>query len=224
MSCELVVFDWDGTLMDSAARIVDAVRAAIAASGLEARSEAEIREVIGLGMEEAVAALYPGTAAAARVRLARAYREAFARAVAERPAELFAGVEATLERLEAAGYLLAVATGKSRSGLQRDLARAGVAHRFVASRTADECGSKPGPRMLEELLAELGVAPGAALMVGDTLFDLQMARHAGVPAVAVSWGVHDAERLRAAGPEHLIRDIAELPPWLARHGGSHHAA
>lgn len=138
----LVVFDWDGTLMDSAARIIEAVRAAAAASGLEPRSDAEIREVIGLGMVEAVAQLYPDMPADACRRLATAYREAFGHAVAERPAALFPQAAETLARLEAAGYLLAVATGKSRAGLERDLEHAGVRGRFAASRTADECGSK----------------------------------------------------------------------------------
>lgn len=217
--CELVVFDWDGTLMDSTGRIVEAVRTAIDAGGLAPRSDEQIREVIGLGMAEAVAALYPDMAEAARARLTAVYREAFVRTVAQRPAELFPGVEPVLARLEAEGYLLAIATGKSRPGLQRDLAHAGIGRRFVATRTVDECGSKPDPHMLRDLLAELDLGPHRALMVGDTLFDLEMARNAGVASVAVSWGAHAPERLRAAGPERVIDRIDELPDWLARRTG-----
>jgi phosphoglycolate phosphatase len=214
-ACRLVVFDWDGTLMDSAARIVAAVRGAIECSGLEPRSEDAIRHVIGLGMREAVCALYPEMPERAGERLAATYRESFARAVAEQPARLFPGVEDTLAELEARGYLLAVATGKSRSGLMRDLEHSGLAGRFAASRTVDECASKPDPAMLRDLLDTFAVEPASALMVGDTLFDLQMARRAGVPAVGVSWGVHAAGHLLEAGPERVIDELAELPGWLA---------
>ena len=213
---QLVVFDWDGTLMDSEARIVAAVRSAIECADLEPRSDQAIREIIGLGLPEAVRALYPEEPEQARTRLAATYRQAFGRAIAERPAELFPHARETLEALEAAGYLLAVATGKSRAGLQRDLDLTGLHTRFVATRTADECGSKPHPRMLRELLDELGLEPSAALMVGDTLFDLEMAHNAGVPAAAAGWGVHAADRLRAASPEVLLDTLGELPEWLAR--------
>lgn len=214
-ACRLVVFDWDGTLMDSAARIVAAVQGAIELSGLEPRGEDAIRHVIGLGMREAVATLYPDMPERARERLAAAYRESFTRAVAEQPARLFPGVEDTLAELERHGYLLAVATGKSRSGLTRDLEHAGLARRFAASRTVDEFASKPDPAMLRDLLDTFAVEPGSALMVGDTLFDLQMARRAGVPAVGVSWGVHSPGDLLEARPERVIDDLAELPGWLA---------
>mgnify|MGYP006287020151 CR=1 FL=1 len=214
---ELVVFDWDGTLMDSAARIVEAVNAAVAASGLPPRSEDAIRGIIGLGMHEAIEALYPDAGGHAHQRLAAAYRDAFVRAVAERPASLFPGVEGVLGELEAGRRMLAIATGKSRTGLARDLERSGVGHRFVASRTVDESPSKPEPQMLEEVMALCGVGPEATVLVGDTLFDMEMAARAGVPAVAVAWGVHEAARLRPAAPLGVLDRIEQLPQCLHAH-------
>ncbi|WP_067562156.1 HAD-IA family hydrolase [Halofilum ochraceum] len=211
---ELVVFDWDGTLMDSAARIVESVQAATGAAGLPPRSGAEIREIIGLGMGEAIKALYPEEPAERHARLAATYRDAFVRAVADRPADLFPGVESVLGTLEAERRMLAVATGKSRSGLQRDLERAGISGRFVASRTVDESPSKPDPHMLQEIMALCGVGPDATLLVGDTLFDLEMAARAGVPALGVAWGVHAAERLWQAEPLAVLERIEHLPERL----------
>lgn len=214
---ELVVFDWDGTLMDSTARIVEAVHAAIEASGLPPRPEAEIRAIIGLGMGEAIAALYPDEPVANHSRLAATYRDAFVRAVAHRPADLFPGVEGVLATLEAEHRMLAVATGKSRSGLQRDLERSGIGGRFVASRTVDESPSKPDPHMLHEIMALCGVGPDATLVVGDTLFDLEMAARAGAPAFGVAWGAHAPERLWQAEPLTVLERIEHLPERLRQH-------
>lgn len=214
---ELVVFDWDGTLMDSAARIVEAVQAAIDAAGLPPRPAAAIRGMIGLGMGEAIAALYSDEPPASHGRLAVAYRDAFVRAVADRPAALFPGVESVLATLEDERRMLAVATGKSRAGLQRDLQRAAIGHRFAATRTVDESPSKPDPHMLREIMSLCGVGPDATLVVGDTLFDLEMAAHAGVPALGVAWGAHAAERLRRAEPLAVLERIEQLPEWLRMH-------
>ena len=214
---ELVVFDWDGTLMDSAARIVEAVQAATDAAGLPPRSGADIREIIGLGMVEAIAALYPDEPSASHARLAATYQDAFVRAVADRPAELFSGVDRVLGTLEAEHRMLAVATGKSRSGLQRDLERSGIGGRFVASRTVDESPSKPDPHMLHEIMAACGVGPDATLVVGDTLFDLEMAARAGVPALGVAGGAHAAQRLWQAEPLGVLERIEHLPERLRQH-------
>lgn len=214
---ELVIFDWDGTLMDSGARIVAAIRTAIDASGLPTRDDEAIRGIIGLGMHEAVAVLYPEAPDAARERLLAVYAEAFARAVAEVPAALFPGAAAALARLEAAGCLLAVATGKSRGGLHRDLERAGLHGRFATTRTVDECPSKPHPAMVEEILHECGMEADSALVVGDTLFDLEMASNAGVSAVGVSWGAHPVERLESGRPLGILGDFAELDRWVLGH-------
>ncbi len=219
---ELVIFDWDGTLIDSSGLIVESVQAAIAATGLPARSDEAIRQIIGLGMADAMAALYPDAPAEAQQRLAQHYRESFSRTVAHRPAPLFTGVDALLTQLEATGYLLAIATGKSRSGLQRDLQASGVEQRFVASRTVDECGSKPSPAMVEALLREFAVAPERALMVGDTVFDLQMARSAGVAAVGVTWGNHGRDQLQEAAPSRLVDSVDELAAYLDRVGSAQH--
>lgn len=211
---ELIVFDWDGTLMDSTARIVTAVQAAIAVTGLPERAPAEIRAIIGLGLNEAVAVLYPDAAEEARRRLARIYGEAFVQTAARTPAELFPGAARVLQRLERAGCLLAVATGKSRAGLQRDLEQTGVGGHFVSLRTVDECPSKPDPAMLEEVMNECGVDARGTLVVGDTLFDLEMAANAGVDAVGVGWGAHSPERLLQAQPLNVVHDFDELDRWL----------
>lgn len=210
---ELVIFDWDGTLINSGARIVSAVRSAIRASGLPERDEESIRAIIGLGMQEAVAALYPDSPATARSRLLSVYTETFARAMAEVPAPLFPGATDTLDRLDAAGCLLAVATGKSRGGLQRDLERVGLGGRFLCTRTVDECPSKPHPAMVEEILRDCGAEPGSALVVGDTLFDLEMAANARVDALGVSWGAHPVEQLERMRPLGILQDFRELDQW-----------
>lgn len=214
MSYRLVVFDWDGTLMDSAGRIVHAIRAAAATAGLPARKEAVIRDFIGLGMAEAADRLYPGMPAADHACLAAACRDRYVRALADRPASLFDGVPTVLDELAAAGFLLAVATGKSRSGLQRDLADTAIGDHFVTTRTVSECGSKPSPQMVEDILDELGVRADEAIVVGDSLYDLQMAANAGVDALAVTWGVHDRERLADGTPLGWLDHIDQLPGWL----------
>jgi len=210
---ELIIFDWDGTLIDSSDLIVESVQRAIAATGLPPHSDDAIRQIIGLGMAEAVATLYPDQPEHARAELAHQYRASFAR-TATRAAPLFAGVEALLQQLERSGYLLAVATGKSRTGLLRDWRASGVGERFAASRTVDECASKPSPAMVQELLAAVGVDACRALMVGDTVFDLQMAAAAGVAGVGVTWGVHGRQQLREAGAARLLESFDELHPCL----------
>lgn len=210
----LVVFDWDGTLLDSAGRIVATVREAITASGLPPRSPGQIRATIGLGLHEAAQALYPELSTAERQRLTGGYREAFVRTAGHGPAELFAGAEAALDRLERAGCLLAIATGKSRAGLRRDLDQAGLGHRFVGARTVDDCPSKPHPAMVEELVRHCGLAAADTLVVGDTLFDLEMAANAGVDALAVSWGAHPPERLAQARPRGILERFEELDRWV----------
>lgn len=213
-SRELIVFDWDGTLMDSTARIVTAVQAAIATSGLPERAPGEIRSIIGLGLNEAVEELYPDTADEARRRLARIYGETFVQTAARTPAELFPGALRVLQRLGRAGCLLAVATGKSRAGLQRDLEQTGIGEYFVSLRTVDECPSKPDPAMLEDVMNECGVDADGTLVVGDTLFDLEMAANAGVDAVGVGWGAHSPERLLQACPLDVVHDFDELDRWF----------
>ncbi len=210
---ELLVFDWDGTLMDSEARIVSCMRAAITDLSLEPRDDASIRNIIGLGLAEAINLLYPGSDSAFHTAMIDRYRYHFLTADQTR-SELFAGVEQTLELLAEAGYLLAVATGKGRVGLDKVLKETGLERLFQATRCADETFSKPHPLMLEQLMDELGVEPQATLMIGDTEYDMQMANNARAAALAVSYGVHEKERLMQHEPLHCIDTITELTDWL----------
>lgn len=214
----LLVFDWDGTLMNSEARIVYAMQQAMSASGLEVLSKNTIRSIIGLGINEAVSRLYGDIGQDMTLRLAQAYRESF---LDNRGIELrlFPGVKDALDILEARGYLLAIATGKGRTGLNRELDDTGLRTRFHATRCADESFSKPHPQMLEELMQRCGVSPETTLMIGDTTFDLEMASNAGVAAVGVNYGMHPESSLRQLHPLTILNHIGDLPPWLnSAHG------
>ncbi len=212
---ELLIFDWDGTLADSAAAIVATMQQAIRALELPPRSDRQIAELIGLGLNEALTALFPEFTAQDLDRLFAKYRESWLSRVSVGEAALFPGAEAALRDLHARGYRLAVATGKSRAGLDRSLAaEPALAACLSHSRCADETASKPDPLMLLELLHEAGVEPGRALMIGDTSYDVEMAQAAGVDALAVRCGVHDEARLRAAGACDLVDDVSAVGPWL----------
>jgi phosphoglycolate phosphatase len=213
----LLVFDWDGTVMDSAARIVACIEGTIADLGLEPRPRDAIRHIIGLSMSEAIDHLYPGRDAAFHARMTASYRHHFLVANPT-PSAPFAGAGETLAALHAAGYLLGVATGKSRRGLDQVLDTTGFGAYFHATRCADEAPSKPHPGMLEQLLATLGASAGETLVIGDTLFDLEMARNAGADAVAVTCGAHPRARLELAAPLACLNDIRELPSWLGQAG------
>jgi phosphoglycolate phosphatase len=211
---DLLVFDWDGTLADSEALIVGAMQAAIGDLKLPVRSDRQIRELIGLGLNEALASLYPEFDLPELLRLLEGYRARWVHSGLQE-APLFPGALESLRALHGAGYRLAVATGKSRRGLERSLAtHAELRTLLCSSRCADETVSKPDPRMLHEILEEQAVDAGRALMVGDTDYDLIMARSAGMPAVAVACGVHPRERLVQAGARHILRDVTELSGWL----------
>lgn len=214
---ELLVFDWDGTLADTVEHIVAAMVQAIAGAGLEPRAAPRIRGIIGLGMHEAVEALYPGLPASQRERLTQAYREHY-RVRAADGVTLFPGVAGALAALRTRGHLLAVATGKGRQGLLGALRATGMKDMFHATRTADETASKPAPDMLFELMASLGVPAERTLMVGDSAHDLHMAARAGVPSVAVLTGARDAAGLLEFSPLACIDSVADLPAWLAARG------
>lgn len=210
---ELLVFDWDGTLMDSEARIVACLQGAIADLGLPRKEVADLRNIIGLGLAEAIERLFPGSAADIRHALVERYRHHFL--VADpTPSTLFEGAREVLHDLAAQGYLLAVATGKGRHGLDKVLEETGLGPLFHATRCADETVSKPHPQMLLELMDHLGAEPQATLMIGDTEYDMEMARNAGTHALAVSYGVHHPERLLKHGPLGCLQHISELPAWL----------
>lgn len=214
MRFPLLVFDWDGTLMDSEARIVGCLQAAARDAGLPVLDEARARNIIGLGLREAFYALFPDVRDDQHERLAAAYRHHFL-GNSEITSELFPGVAETLAALRGQGYLLAVATGKGRQGLNHVLEQTGCTSLFHTSRCADETISKPHPQMLLEIMEELEVEPGRTLMVGDTEYDMQMAKQAGVAALAVSYGVHSRERLLGHGPLGCLDRIGDLPVWLA---------
>ena len=209
----LLVFDWDGTLMDSEARIVSSAIAAFADLGLSPRSPEAIRGIIGLGLPEAMQALYPGLAEDRYATIIDRYRHHFLEADAT-PMPLFPGVAQTLTRLRAEGYLLAVATGKSRRGLDRALAETGLGGLFEVTRCADETRSKPHPQMLLEVMGALAVPAAQTLMIGDSEYDLQMATDAEVAAVGVGYGVQGCERLLHYRPLACFDRIEELHPWL----------
>lgn len=210
---DLLVFDWDGTLVDSAGGIVAAFQHAIDDLDLPARSNDEIASLIGLGMWEAMAVLFPDHPREVLEPMLRDHRERTGPRRMDYGA-LFPGAAATLRALQADGYRLAVATGKGRDGLEQSLDSSGLRDCFVATRTADEAPSKPAPDMLEELLWETDTPPDRALMIGDTDYDLFMARHARVAAVGVLCGVHPRARLLQAEPLALLPHVAELPDWL----------
>jgi phosphoglycolate phosphatase len=210
---DLIVFDWDGTLMDSAGHIVAAMQHAIQGLGLPPRSDAQLRELIGLGLRDAFGRLYPELDTDATLRLLAEYRQHFLNPPVPE-ATLFDGVRETLDQLRVNGYRLAIATGKSRRGLERALADTGLKPLFASSRCADECASKPDPQMIEEILWECEVAPSRALMVGDTEYDMAMARGAGVPALGIGWGVHEPARLIRAGAHAVLPTVPELTTWL----------
>lgn len=210
----LLVFDWDGTLMDSEARIVACLQSAIAVTGAEPRPPARLSHVIGLGLGEAIRSLYPDQGPGFVEAFAEAYRERFL-ALDHSPSELFDGAVETLELLRERGYRLAIATGKARRGLDRVLGKLGLSAYFDATRCADETRSKPDPRMLHELMSELALPPERTLMIGDTEYDMQMAVNAGVAALAVSYGVHPVDTLLRIGAHGHIDAIRDLPAWLS---------
>lgn len=216
---ELLIFDWDGTLVDSIGRIVEAMHGAADACDLARRSDDRVRGIIGLGLPEAIGSLYPESLDPARIeRFRRCYGERYLALEAE-PSALFPGVAEALEAFRDQGYRLAVATGKSRHGLRRVLEGRGWLNYFDTTRCADETASKPNPLMLQEILAHCGVAARQALMVGDSSFDLQMARRAGMDCVAVGYGAQPLAALREHGPRLAIDDFAQLRAWLERGAG-----
>jgi phosphoglycolate phosphatase len=211
---KLLVFDWDGTVMDSAARIVACMRAAAADLGLEPPQEHAVRNIIGLGIREAVEALFPGRDEGFGARLTAAYRTHFLH-TDRTPSAPFAGACETLHALHAEGYLLAVATGKGRQGLARELEETGLAKLFHATCCADETRSKPHPRMLLQIMDGLCVPGTRTLMIGDTEYDMEMARRAGAYGLAATYGVHERERLLRHGPVGCIESISALGAWLS---------
>jgi len=210
---DLIVFDWDGTLMDSEAKIVRCMQAAAVDTGIPDPGADAIRDIIGLGLNEAMQVLFPEQVPVRRAELVERYRRHFLE-LDTTGMPLFPGVTQGLTQLTQQGYLLAIATGKARRGLDRILDETGMRHLFVSSRCADEAFSKPHPQMLEDILDQTGVEAGRTLMVGDTVYDMEMARSAKVAGLAVSYGVHARERLLDCGALACLDSFPEVCAWV----------
>ena len=214
---QLLIFDWDGTLVDSIGRIVEAMHRAADVAGVPRCSDVAVRGIIGLELGVAIRTLYPELEEPLLIEtIRRVYGEQYLALEAE-PSPLFEGVRESLEVFRQQGYQLAVATGKGRNGLDRVLVDKGWLDFFDITRCADETASKPDPLMLHEILAHCRVQPEQALMVGDSIFDLLMARNAGVDAVAVGFGAQPLSVLRECSPCLAINQFNELRVWLEGH-------
>lgn len=211
---DLLIFDWDGTLMDSEAHIVSSLAKSLDTVGAQELPGTALRQVIGLGLNEAMKQLLPDAGKETIEQAADAYRGHFF-AKDSPSSSLFPGVVVVLESLAEAGFLLAVATGKSRRGLDKVLVETGLGDYFAVTRCASETFSKPHPLMLEEILVDLDTPASRAIMIGDTEFDLQMARNIQMPSIGVSYGVHEVEQLLPHEPMAILDSIRELLPWIA---------
>ena len=215
----LAIFDCDGTLVDSQHSIAAALAEAFTSHGLPVPPPHESRRVVGLSLIEAMAALLPGHPHTLHVTLAEDYKGAFqrmrSRGAVEEP--LFEGITALLDALEADGWLLGVATGKSERGLGLCLDCHGLAGRFVTLQTADRHPSKPHPSMIEQAMADAGAQPASTLMIGDTSYDMEMARAAGATAIGVAWGYHPPAELREAGAHFVASRPLEILEYAREH-------
>jgi phosphoglycolate phosphatase len=213
---DLLIFDWDGTLMDSAGVIVDSIQRACEDIGLAAPSDRASRLIIGLGLIQALQALLPDLPADDYPRLVERYRHHYLGRDDDIP--LFEGVAQGIPDLNASGFQLAVATGKSRLGLERALASSGLGEWFAATRCADQTHSKPHPAMVLELIEELDGDPARTLVIGDTSHDLLMASNAGVASLGVTYGAHETDDLHPHAPLALMNSFAEVRAWLNMNG------
>jgi phosphoglycolate phosphatase len=212
---DLIVFDWDGTLMDSTSAIVKCIQAAARDLGLPIPRDDDASHVIGLGLHEAMQAVMPNIDPLFYPRMVERYRFHFLSKHHE--LAMFDGVRPMLAELKQDGYFLAVATGKSRVGLNRDLNALGLLSLFDATRCADETFSKPHPAMLQELTRELGQDMRRTVMIGDTTHDLLMANNAGASGIAVQYGAHPIAQLQACNPVYSAESVIHLHSWLSEH-------
>jgi len=213
---DLIAFDWDGTLFDSTAIITRSIQLAVGDVGGTVPSDHEASYVIGLGLMQALAHAAPDVPQDKYPELGERYKFHYMRH--QNDISLFPGVLSMLADLRAQGHLLAVATGKSRRGLDEVLHAVELKDVFHASRTADETAGKPHPRMLHELMAELGVPAERVLMVGDTTHDLQLALNAGCASVGVSYGAHEPAAFELLKPRFIAHSVAQLHDWLLGNG------
>lgn len=215
----LAIFDCDGTLVDSAHSIIEAMSMAWAAEGLGTPpSGHEVRSIVGLHLVEAIGRLHPEGDAADHDRLAGHYKDAFfeIRNRSDHHEPLYDGTREIIDKLERSGVLLGVATGKSRRGLEVTLNNHGLFNRFVSLKTSDDGPGKPNPTILLDAMRELGVEPKNTVMIGDTVFDITMAQNANVTAIGVDWGYHDASELESAGATVILDSFFELEDSLRK--------
>ena len=212
---KFIVFDWDGTLMDSEAQIVMCLHAAFADLDLEPMDDNTVKNVIGLGLREAIDTLVPGRDDCFHQAFVDAYRTHWFQSESS---VLFDGTREVLDTIGQNKFLLGVATGKARRGLDRVLNDTGLTSCFHATRCADEAPSKPHPQMLLDLMEELNVLPEETIMVGDTEYDMEMATNAGAAKIAVRSGVHSGERLNRHAPLICLDRVADMPDWMVATG------
>ncbi|WP_269620869.1 HAD-IA family hydrolase [Zhongshania sp. BJYM1] len=212
----LIIFDWDGTILDSSDKIVFCMQEAARRFGVAVREPEEIRNIIGLELSLAISYLYPDLNPIEVEGVRASYVESFIKAD-QKPCKLFPGVDDTLRGLKAAGHDLCVATGKSRRGLDRVFSDLDISTLFSASRCADETASKPDPLMLHQLCAERNFNPCDAIMVGDTEYDLEMASRIAMPSIGVSYGAHSVERLLRWRPLSVVNEFSMLLPLIEGH-------
>jgi phosphoglycolate phosphatase len=212
----LAIFDCDGTLVDGQANICLAMEDCFLRAGLEKPERARTRRVVGLSLFEAMQAMLPDAEHEVHLTLAEDYKQAFHRLRAQGRVEepLYEGIVDLVEELEAEGWLLGVATGKSDRGLNLCLEHHGLHHRFVTLQTADRHPSKPHPSMIEQAMADAGAEPPSTIMIGDTSYDMAMARAAGVTAIGVTWGYHDAQELSEAGAHYIASDPSDVTAFI----------
>lgn len=213
MKYELIVFDWDGTLMDSTDHIINCMQQAIKQLAMPTLNDNTIRCIIGLGLTEAALELYPDASENVIDQLANSYKQVWLNSPYDPP--LFEHATTLIQQLSQQDYFLGVATGKSRRGLNKVLQSTQLSDFFHATRCADECHSKPHPQMLAELIDYCGVNPKATLMIGDTEYDLQMAHNAGADSLGISHGAHSIELLQACQPQDIVSDLFHTQKWLA---------
>ncbi len=214
MNYQLIVFDWDGTLMDSTAHITQCMHQAISTLSLEPLTDDQVSHIIGLGLNEAVQTLYPNAGTVTWSALADCYRQTWINTPESTP--LFENANTLLNKLNEQDILLGVATGKSRRGLDRALKQTGLGDLFISTRCADECHSKPHPQMLMELMEYTGVTSDQTLMIGDTEFDLMMAHNAGADSLGITHGAHSETTLKSAKPRAIVHDLYQVENWLTR--------
>jgi len=212
---KLVIFDWDGTLMDSVDRIVSSMQNAAQLASLNVPSKLQAKQIIGLSMPKVVETLFPRCSKEQETLLIKHYKQQYIE-LNHVPTNLFDNALVLLEALQAKDKLLAVATGKGRGGLDRVMAETNTTQYFHATRCADEAFSKPHPQMLLSLLEELRLSPSEALMIGDTSHDLKMAQHAGVDSIGVTYGVHDKQILSQYQPKAVVNSLFELESLLIK--------